>query len=72
MNTMSFIFGQLLTLEILAAGGPMPRQRLHNRLQQRFRSSHLQKGVGMDNNILVIAFLIVTLIANFAMPTRNE
>ena len=72
MNTMSFIFGQLLTLEMLAAGGQTPRQRQHNRRQHRFRSSHLRKGVGMDNNILVIAFLIVTLIANFAMPTRNE
>lgn len=26
----------------------------------------------MDNNILVIAFLIVSLIANFAMPTDTN
>jgi len=26
----------------------------------------------MDNSILVIAFLIVTLIANFAMPARGD
>ena len=72
MNTMSFIFGQLLTLEMLAAGRQTPRQRRHIRLEHRFRSSHLWKEIGMDNNILVIAFLIVTLIANFAMPTHSE
>ncbi len=26
----------------------------------------------MDNGILIIAFLIVTLIANFAMPARRD
>jgi len=26
----------------------------------------------MDNSILVIAFLIVSLIANFAMPTHTD
>lgn len=72
MNTMTFVFGQLLTLEMFAAGRQAPRQRLHNRLQRRFRLHHLRKELFMDNNILVIAFLIVTLIANFAMPTRNE
>lgn len=72
MNTMSFIFGQLLTLEMLAAGQQTHRQRQNIRLQHRFWSSHLRKRGSMDNNLLVIAFLIVTLIANFAMPTRHE
>lgn len=72
MNTLSFIFGQLLTLEMLAAGQQTPRQRQNIRLQRRFWSIHLRKRESMDNNLLVIAFLIVTLIANFAMPTRHE
>lgn len=72
MNTMSFIFGQLLTLEMLAAGQQTPRQRQNIRLQHRFELSHLRKGNRMDNNLLVIAFLIVTLIANFAMSAHHE
>ena len=72
MNTLSFIFGQLLTLEMLAAGQQTPRQRQNIHLQHRFRFRHSREGGSMDNNLLVIAFLIVTLIANFAMPTRHE
>ncbi|MCE7983120.1 MAG: hypothetical protein DYG89_18200 [Caldilinea sp. CFX5] len=72
MNTMTFVFGQLLTLEMLAAGRQPIRQHLHNRLRNKHRSTQHWKGIFMDNSMLVILFLIVTLIANFAMPSRTE
>jgi hypothetical protein len=70
MNTMTFVFGQLLTLEMLTAGRKPLWQRLPSRRQQR--SSQAWKEFFMDNNILIIAFLIVSLIANFAMPTDTN
>jgi hypothetical protein len=76
MNTLTFVFGQLITLEMLAAGRQSIRQRLHNglhnRVQYKYWSTHRGKEFFMDNNILVILFLIVTLIANFAMPSHTE
>ena len=65
MNTMTFIFGQLLTLEMITAG----RQSSWQQLRTQFH--HSQKEFFMDNSILLIAFLIVSLLANFAMPTRG-
>jgi hypothetical protein len=72
MNTMTFVFGQLLTSEMLSAGRQPPWQRLYSHLQQRLPSSQPWKELFMDNSILFIAFLIVSLLANFAMPTRAE
>lgn len=76
MNTMTFVFGQLLTLETFTAGQQSLWQQLQHQGQQRLqyhhRSSQPWKGFFMDNSILVIAFLIVSLIANFAMPTKTD
>lgn len=80
MNTLTFVFGQLLTLEMLAAGRQPVRQRLHNSFnsglhngfERRTWSTQRWKEFGMDNSMLVILFLIVTLIANFAMPSHTE
>lgn len=77
MNTLTFVFGQLLTLEMLAAGRRQTvRQhlykRLDNGLSHRYWAEERWKGVFMDNSMLVILFLIVTLIANFAMPSHTE
>lgn len=72
MNTMTFVFGQLLTLEMLAAGRQSLWQRLHNQVRHRYQSTQPGKESSMDNNILIIAFLIVSLIANFAMPTHTD
>lgn len=76
MNTLTFVFGQLLTLEMLAAGRQSIRQRLHNGLRNRRQTKHRSTQHGregfMDNNILVILFLVVTLIANFAMPSQTD
>jgi|688.fasta_scaffold146742_2 hypothetical protein len=78
MNTLTFVFGQLLTLEMLAAGRRQTvRQRLLDRLNnngfgRRIWLTQRGKEFVMDNSILVILFLIVTLIANFAMPSSTE
>jgi hypothetical protein len=78
MNTLTFVFEQLLTLEMLAAGRRQTvRQRLLDRLNNNSfgrRTCLTQRGKEfvMDNSILVILFLIVTLIANFAMPSSTE
>jgi hypothetical protein len=78
MNTLTFVFGQLLTLEMLAAGRRQTvRQRLLDRLNNNGFGRRIwltQRGTEfvMDNSILVILFLIVTLIANFAMPSSTE
>ncbi len=80
MNTLTFVFGQLLTLEMLAAGRVAARQhldsrlpsRLHNGFDRRIWSTQRWKGFFMDNSMLVILFLIVSLIANFAMPSSTE
>ncbi|MFZ4659459.1 MAG: hypothetical protein ACOYNY_20770 [Caldilineaceae bacterium] len=78
MNTLTFVFGQLLTLEMLAAGRRQTvRQRLLDRLNnngfgRRTWLTQRGKEFVMDNSILVILFLIVTLIANFAMPSSTE
>jgi hypothetical protein len=78
MNTLTFVFEQLLTLEMLAAGRRQTvRQRLLDRLNnngfgRRIWLTQRGKEFVMDNSILVILFLIVTLIANFAMPSSTE
>jgi len=77
MNTLTFVFGQLLTLEMLTAGQRQTvRQhllkRLYNGLWHRYGSTERWKGVFMDNSVLVILFLIVSLIANFAMPSQTD
>lgn len=77
MNTLTFVFEQLPTLEMLAAGRRQTvRQhllkRLYNGLQHRYGATERWKGGFMDNGILVILFLIVSLIANFAMPSQTE
>ncbi len=82
MNTLTFVFEQLLTLEMLAAGRRQTvRQHLLKRLynglhttdlQHRYGATERWKGGFMDNGILVILFLIVSLIANFAMPSQTE
>jgi len=72
MNTMTFIFGQLLTLEMVTAGRQPPRQPLRTQFQPPSQFHHSWKGFFMDNSILVIAFLIVSLLANFVMPTKGE
>jgi len=85
MNTLTFVFGQLLTLEMLAAGRQPVRQRLHTRFNRGLHngfgvngfmrqtgSTQRGKEFVMDNSMLVILFLIVTLIANFAMPSSTE
>lgn len=78
MNTLTFVFEQLLTLEMLAAGRRQTvRQRLLDRLNnngfgRRIWLTQRRKEFVMDNSILVILFLIVTLIANFAMPSSTE
>jgi hypothetical protein len=78
MNTLTFVFAQLLTLEMLAAGRRQTvRQRLLDRLNnngfgRRIWLTQRGKEFVMDNSILVILFLIVTLIANFAMPSSTE
>jgi hypothetical protein len=78
MNTLTFVFEQLLTLEMLAAGRRQTvRQRLLDRLNnngfgRRLWLTQRGKEFVMDNSILVILFLIVTLIANFAMPSSTE
>jgi hypothetical protein len=81
MNTLTFVFGQLLTLEMLAAGRQPDRQHIDTQLNNRLhnkgfgrRTRPMQRGKEfvMDNSILVILFLIVTLIANFAMPSSTE
>jgi hypothetical protein len=75
---LTFVFGQLLTLEMLAAGRRQTvRQRLLDRLNnngfgRRIWLTQRGKEFVMDNSILVILFLIVTLIANFAMPSSTE
>jgi len=69
---MTFVFGQLLTLEMLAAGRQSLWHRLHNQVHRRPQLTQPWKESFMDNSILVIAFLIVSLIANFAMPTHTD
>ena len=66
MNTMTFVFGQLLSLEMLRGNrqlGPQP-QPISRVSQQQERT--------MDNNLLIIAFLIVGLIANFTVLTSAD
>jgi hypothetical protein len=82
MNTLTFVFGQLLTLEMLAAGRRQTvRQHSDTQLNNRLHNMGFGRRTGptqrgkefvMDNSILVILFLIVTLIANFAMPSNTE
>jgi hypothetical protein len=62
MNTLTFVFGQLLTLEMLAAGRRQTvRQRLLDRLNnngfgRRIWLTQRGKEFVMDNSILVILF----------------
>jgi hypothetical protein len=76
MNTLTFVFGQLLTLEMVAAGRRPVRQHLPNRFHSHFERrtwlTQRWKEFVMDNSMLVILFLIVSLIANFAMPSSTE
>ncbi len=72
MNTMTFVFGQLLTLELFAAGQQPSRWPLARKPRNYGQSHHSWKEFMMDNSILVILFLIVSLIANFSMPARRN
>jgi hypothetical protein len=66
MNTTTFVFGQLLSLEMLREDrqlGPQPQPIL--RVAQRQERT-------MDNSLLIIAFLIVGLIANFTVLTGAD
>lgn len=63
MNTTTFVFGQLLSLETLRSA-----RRQGRRLRQTGPSQLTQlQEQRMDNNLLIIAFLIVGLIANFTV-----
>lgn len=63
MNTVTFIFGQLLRLDRGNQSKRQARQPVRrNRLQTTQQQDHR-----MDNNLLIIAFLIVGLIANFTV-----
>lgn len=67
MNTTTFVFGQLLSLEMLRDARPQllqPKSRLLLPLHHQERH--------MDNNLLIIAFLIVGLIANFTVLTGAD
>jgi len=63
MNTTVFVFGQLLDLETLWSA-----RREEQRFMQTTRLRPAQpQGEHMDNSLLIIAFLIVGLIANFTV-----
>ena len=68
MNTTTFVFGQLLSLKMLRncrTSRPLPEsQPISRMIQQQERI--------MDNNLLIIAFLIVGLIANFTVLTSAD
>ena len=61
MNTTTFVFGQLLSLEMLRG----TRRQAHKRILPSLNRQERH----MDNNLLIIAFLIVGLIANFTVLT---
>lgn len=63
MNTITFIFGQLLSLD--KRNKPRPQERRPVRRDQLPTTN--QQDHRMDNNLLIIAFLIVGLIANFTV-----
>lgn len=68
MNTVDFVVGQLLSFEMMNLAEHPPHQRFRQYVAQR-----LQKERIVDNQLLVIAFLVVSLIANFTvMATPRE
>lgn len=68
MNTVDFVVGQLLSFEMMNLAERPPHQRFRQYVAQR-----LQKERIVDNQLLVIAFLVVSLIANFTvMATPRE
>ena len=68
MNTTTFVFGQLLSLEMLRGRRPLGPQAQPQLISQ---ISHHQERT-MDNNLLIIVFLIVGLIANFTVLTSAD
>jgi hypothetical protein len=63
MNTVGFIFGQLLSFEMMKLVRCRPRYHL---------TQSLPKEQFMENQLLVIALLVVGLIANFTVMGSSK
>ena len=63
MNTVEFVVGQLLSFEMMKLAGRRPQQRI---------VQFLSKERIMENQLLVIALLVVGLIANFTVMASPE
>ncbi|MEZ4618934.1 MAG: hypothetical protein R2867_25945 [Caldilineaceae bacterium] len=66
MNTAEFILGQLLTFEMMRAQKARPHIRTFRII------NYLQKERSMDNQLLIIALIVVGLVANFTVMTASE
>lgn len=68
MNTLEFVFGQLLSFETMQAMKSRPAQRFFGNGPREIT----QKERNVANNFLFIALLIVGLIANITVMTAPE
>ncbi len=63
MNTVEFVFGQLLSFEMMKLAQRQPHQHM---------IQSLAKEPNMENQLLVIALLVVGLIANFTVMSSPK
>ncbi|MCB0061960.1 MAG: hypothetical protein KDE19_07590 [Caldilineaceae bacterium] len=72
MNTVDFVVGQLLSFEMMTLAKLRPHQRFRQYVAHQFQVQRFPKERIVENQLLIILFLVVSLIANFTVMATPE